>query len=203
MGVLYLLVSLRIKKKKILKIFLLVYELSPFQLIYFSCWLIWISSMLETLLKCLVFFVLLFIFKRSPQNADWKPWWPGPDCLPGGFSSGQRGRAPTFPWGTLRCQDARCSSRRLPRLWRRKCWPVPVGWVPGWQRSKGICVGTQSSHTPQRLLTSLHVYRVTPHPVLGVSQRLRVLSVSRCWHKLAHVSSLSSCGFLLQMLPLC
>lgn len=35
-------------------------------------------------LKCQVFLVLLFIFKRGPYNADWKLWWPGSDLVANG-----------------------------------------------------------------------------------------------------------------------
>lgn len=61
------------------------YDLSTFWQVDFSCWLAWISFMLEHFLKCLAFLILWFIFKRSPNDAAWKLWWHGPGLSASGL----------------------------------------------------------------------------------------------------------------------
>ena len=70
----------------------------------FSCWVIWISFMLEQFLKCLASLVSLFVFKLSPLSADWKPWWCEPASQAMGFTVDNRAEHRPFHLGTLRCQ---------------------------------------------------------------------------------------------------
>lgn len=144
LGILFLYIStisssitLRMQKKMVYKLSSLEYDTS-FEQIYFSYWLLWIYFLLELFLRCLAFLILLYMSKRSPNNAYFPMLWSGGTdliCWPECHFRTVVQSTEYFTWGPSDVNMWHFSPG-LPSLWARNCWSPTSSLSTGCIRSK-------------------------------------------------------------------